>query len=80
MALVFCHAVAGDRDCSGGTAGAGGSLHVFAGDWAVSVADVGSSGIMCPLALSPRSSGWQRRHHSGDSAGLRAHPDFVLAQ
>ena len=80
LAVVSHHAGAGDRDCSGRIAGAGGSLHVSAADWAVSVADLGGGGIVRRLASSPRGAGRRRHGHSGGFDFLRAGADGLLAQ
>ena len=80
LAVVSDHAGAGDWDCSGGSAGAGGSLHLSAADRLVSVADLGGGGIVRRLASPPRGAGRLRHDHSRGIDFLRAHADFLLAE
>ena len=80
LAVVSHHAGAGDWDCSGGSAGAGGSLHLSAADRLVSVADMGGGGSVRWLASPPRGAGRLLHDHPRCFDFLRAHPDFLLAE
>ena len=80
LVVVFGDVGSGNRVDSVGVAGAGGSLHVSAADWLVSVADLGGGGSVRRLASPPRGAGRLLHDHSGGFDFLRARADGLLAQ